>query len=83
LDIHCPTQALVTLCDLWDVEPAPRLLDRMTRWMLDRMRAPEGYFYFRRGRFGPNRIPYMRWGQAWAYHGLARLEEFLSDGRSQ
>jgi hypothetical protein len=81
-DIHCPTQALVTMCACFDIEPTPRLLARLTRWMLGRMRAPEGYFYFRRGRFGPNRIPYMRWGQAWAYHGLARLEEFLSDGRS-
>jgi rhamnogalacturonyl hydrolase YesR len=82
LDIHCPTQALVTLCELWDTEPAPRLLEGTGRWLLDRMRAREGYFYFRRGRFGPNRIPYIRWGQAWAYHGLARLEEFLAGGRS-
>lgn len=83
LDIHCPAQALVTIADLWDVEPAPRLLARTTRWMLERMRAPEGYFYYRRGWLGPNRIPYTRWGQAWAYHGLARLEEFLASGRSQ
>jgi hypothetical protein len=83
LDIHCPTQALVTMCELADVASSPRLLARVTRWMLANLRAPEGYFYFRRGRFGPNRIPYMRWGQAWAYHGLSRLEEFLSAGRSQ
>jgi hypothetical protein len=83
LDIHCPTQALVTMCDLADVAPAPRLLARTTRWLLANLRAPEGYFYFRRGRFGPNRVPYMRWGQGWAYHGLARLEEFLAGGRSQ
>jgi len=82
-DIHCPAQGFVTMCDLWDVEAVPRLLSRATRWTLEHMRAPEGYFYFRRGRFGPNRIPYMRWGQAWAYHGLARLEEFLAGGRSQ
>jgi hypothetical protein len=42
------------------------------------MRSPEGYFFYRLGRLGPNRIPYVRWGQAWAYHGLARLEEFLA-----
>ncbi|MFI5402521.1 MAG: hypothetical protein ACHQ1G_06255, partial [Planctomycetota bacterium] len=83
LDIHCPTQALVTLCELWDTEPAPRLLEGTGRWLLDRMRTKEGYFCFRRGRFGLNRIPYIRWGQAWAYHGLARLEEFLAGGRSQ
>jgi hypothetical protein len=83
IDIHCPTQALVTMCDLAGVAPAPRLLARTTAWLLANLRAPEGYFYFRRGRFGPNRIPYMRWGQAWAYHGLSRLEEFLAGGRSQ
>ncbi len=83
LDIHCPTQALVTMCELSDVAPTPRLLARVTRWLLANLKAPEGYFYFRRGRFGPNRIPYMRWGQAWAYHGLSRLEEFLAAGRSQ
>ncbi|HEX5136471.1 MAG TPA: delta-aminolevulinic acid dehydratase [Planctomycetota bacterium] len=83
LDIHCPTQAIVTMCALDGVAPSPRLLARTTRWLLGNLRAPEGYFYFRRGRFGPNRIPYMRWGQAWAYHGLARLEEFLAGGRSQ
>lgn len=77
-DIHCPAQALVTMCELSDVEPAPRLLLPASRWLLARMRAPEGYFYYRRGRLGPNRIPYIRWGQAWAYHGLARLEEFLA-----
>jgi rhamnogalacturonyl hydrolase YesR len=80
VDVHCPAQAFVTLCDLWDVEAAPRLLARACRWFLARMRAPDGYFYFRRGRLGPNRIPYLRWGQAWAYHGLARLEEFLAVG---
>ena len=79
LDIHCPTQAFVTVCELWDIAPVPELLLRTARWFLDRMRAPEGYFYYRLGRLGPNRIPYLRWGQAWAYHGLARLDSFLAD----
>jgi len=81
IDIHCPAQALVTIPELWDVEPAPALLARAARWFLERMRAPEGYFYFRLGPLGPNRIPYLRWGQAWAYHGLARLEAFLADSK--
>jgi len=29
-----------------------------------------GYFYFRKGRYLTNKIPYMRWGQAWAFHAL-------------
>ncbi len=78
IDVHCPTQAFVTIAELWDVEPAPHLLQRTARWFLERMRAPEGYFFYRLGRLGPNRIPYLRWGQAWAYHGMTRLEEFLA-----
>jgi rhamnogalacturonyl hydrolase YesR len=78
IDIHCPTQALVTMCALKDLGPETRLLARVTRWMLANLRSPEGYFCFRRGRLGLNRIPYIRWGQAWAYHGLARLEESIA-----
>jgi rhamnogalacturonyl hydrolase YesR len=78
IDIHCPTQAFVTISELWDIEPAPHLLKRTARWFLERMRSPEGYFFYRLGRLGPNRIPYLRWGQAWAYHGMTRLEEFLA-----
>ncbi len=76
LDIHGPTQGFVTMAELWDVQSAEDLLARSATWFLTRMRAPEGYFYYRVGR-RPNRIPYMRWGQAWAYHGLVRLQEFL------
>jgi hypothetical protein len=81
IDVHCPTQAFVTISELWDIEPAPHLLQRTARWFLERMRAPEGYFFYRLGRLGPNRIPYLRWSQAWAYHGLTRLEEFLARRR--
>ncbi|MDH3592104.1 MAG: pectate lyase, partial [Planctomycetota bacterium] len=82
IDVHCPAQGFVTMTRLWDVTEAPELLERSARWFLDHMRAPEGYFYYRLRRHGPNRIPYLRWGQAWAYFGLAHLEEFLSGADS-
>jgi len=34
------------------------------------MQERSGYFYFRKNRFITNRIPYLRWGQAWAFHAL-------------
>lgn len=74
LDIHCPTQALVTLCRLWKVSPQPDLIRTVLAHLLDKWRAPEGYFYFRISRRGrPNRIPYMRWGQAWAMYAMAHV----------
>jgi hypothetical protein len=79
LDVHCPTQAMVTFAELGDVAATPELTASVVRWFLAKMRAPEGYFYFRLGRRRPNRIPYLRWGQAWAYHGLTRIELQLAD----
>ena len=38
--------------------------------MLRHMYSGRGFFYFRRGRLLINRIPYMRWSQAWAFHAL-------------
>jgi hypothetical protein len=38
--------------------------------MLKNLYSSQGFFYFRKGRFLTNRIPYMRWSQAWAFHAL-------------
>ena len=41
------------------------------RGMLREMRnSRTGAFYFRKGRRITNRIPYMRWSQAWAFNAL-------------
>jgi len=41
------------------------------------MRSSEGYFYYQRHRFHTNRIPYMRWSQAWMMYALARVNEVI------
>ena len=39
--------------------------------MIEHLRHPlHGYFYFQKTGRLTNRIPYMRWGQAWAWHAL-------------
>lgn len=71
IDIHCPAQALALL-PLVGKEYHPLALT-VARWMIGRLRDPEGFFFFRKHRFFSNRIPYMRWEQAWAFHGLTTL----------
>ncbi len=68
LDIHSFCQAVVVLSDplAGQVELCARVLDSMLRQMW----SPHGYFYFRRGHFYANKICYMRWSQAWAFHAL-------------
>ena len=35
------------------------------------MRSPHGYFYYQRHRLFTNRIPYIRWSNAWIFRGLS------------
>lgn len=69
IDIHSPAQAIA----FFAAEPAyEEFTDNVLAWMLDHMYDPQrGYFFFRRGPFLTNRIPYMRWAQAWAFHALS------------
>lgn len=71
VDIHSPAQALAFF-PLLGERYAP-LSWRIARWLFDNMRDQRGFFHFRRHRLAANRIPYMRWGQAWAMHGLTTL----------
>jgi hypothetical protein len=68
LDIHSSAQAIVYFSR--QGEECRDLTDRLVRWMIDSLQDRRGYFYFRRTRFFTNRIPYMRWSQAWAFHAL-------------
>lgn len=68
IDIHAPAQAI----SFFSAE-GPRyreLTDRILNWTLRHMFDSTGYFYFRKGRYFTNRVPYMRWGQAWMFHAL-------------
>jgi hypothetical protein len=68
IDIHSPTQAICFFArahpEHWD------LVERIAGWMMKNMYDGNGRFYFRKGRFWTNRISYMRWSQAWAFHAL-------------
>ncbi len=68
IDIHAPTEAI---CFFASMGPAYReLTDRILAWMVTNMRAPQGYFYSRKTRYVTNKIPYMRWAQAWVFRAL-------------
>ena len=78
LDIHSAAQSILTLLEL---EPLrrdnSRLAQRVLRWALTNLRAPGGYFFYQRNAWGANRIPYMRWSQAWM---LLALSVMLDEG---
>lgn len=68
IDIHAPAQAIAFFSQ--EGEEYEDLTDQVVRWLLQNMYSGRGWFYFRKGRFLRNHIPYMRWSQAWAFHAL-------------
>jgi hypothetical protein len=73
IDIHAPAQAIFFFSG--EGEEYRDLTDRVLAWMLKNLYSGQGFFYFRKGRLLTNRIPYMRWSQAWAFHAMT---EYLS-----
>ncbi len=72
IDIHSAAQSIVTLCEFREShDGAMALAERVCEWTLTHMRSQEGYFYYQRTRRYENRIPYMRWSQAWMLFALA------------
>jgi len=69
IDIHSPAQAVCFFSR--EGEEYRPLTKRVIDWMLRNMYGGGGVFYYRKGKIMTNRIPYMRWSQAWAFHALS------------
>ena len=75
-DAHSVGAALVALVELRGrISGTIPLAKQIASWAIANMRSGDGYFYYQRHRFYMNRIPYMRWSQAWMAYGLARLSQ--------
>jgi len=74
IDVHSIAQAILTLIEFRGIEPnAVATAVRVMEWALDHMLDPGGYFYFQKHPHYVNRIPYMRWSQAWMLLALSTL----------
>jgi hypothetical protein len=79
IDIHAPAQALAFFSRMGN--GYQDLTERVLSWMLANLYNPQnGTFAFQKTLRYTNRIPYMRWGQAWAFHGLT--DYYLHQGTS-
>jgi hypothetical protein len=75
-DAHSAAAAIVTLIELRGRFPAALDLgEKIAEWAIDNLRDQRGFFHYQRWRFHTNRIPYMRWSQAWMAYALARILE--------
>jgi len=75
IEPHCGAAAIIVLTKLSNLYGKTYLLkaERVADWLIQNMFDPEGYFYFQKNRFLMNKVPYMRWVQAWMFKALAQL----------
>lgn len=68
IDIHAPAQAIAFFSGMGAEYQS--LTERILDWMLRNMLGANALFFFRKGKYLTNRVPYMRWSQAWAFHAV-------------
>lgn len=71
IDIHAPSQLIITLAKANLFEANRKLIDKVMKWTIENMQSSKGYFFFQKRKFYTNKIPYMRWSQAWIFYCLA------------
>lgn len=74
VDIHNQSQGIITFSRLKKYGFEYLGFSRkIANWTVNNMQSDKGYFYYRKNPFFTNRIPYMRWSQAWMMLALAEL----------
>lgn len=69
IDAHALGEAMVTFSAFGD----PKTAARIAEWAIQHLRSPNGFFYYQRHRLFTNRIPYIRWSNAWIFRGLSEV----------
>ncbi len=70
IDIHAPSQLVMTLEKLGKMDEHKELMDKVLNWTIDHMQCEKGYFYYQINKHITSKIPYMRWSQAWMFVSL-------------
>ena len=76
IDIHNQAQGIITFSKLSEIKNDYfGLAMKIASWTIENMQAVRGEFYYQKGRYFTNKIPYMRWAQAWMMLSLSTLLE--------
>ena len=74
IDIHCSAQGIATCLKLREYDDRSRdLAQKIAEWAVGNMQDKKGFFYYQKTRWCMNKMPYIRWSQAWMFYALARL----------
>jgi hypothetical protein len=74
IDIHAVAQSIITLTEFKDYnKQAEGIAEKVCFWAIENMQSKEGFFYYQKKKYYTNKIPYMRWSQAWMFYAMAIL----------
>jgi len=74
IDIHSVAQAILTFLAYRDSDPtALDSAGRIALWGIENMQDEKGYFYYQVHPYYKNKIPYMRWSQAWMHRAITEI----------
>lgn len=77
IDAHCVAQSIITLLEFRDMDAGSiDMAEKVYNWAMENLWDSEGYFYYQVQPVYKNRIPYMRWTQAWMLLALTKLLEY-------
>ena len=71
IDLHCFAESIPAFFKLSKMDEQKQLVQKEIEWAVNNMFSPEGYFYFQKNGGKVNKIPYMRWPNAWCFYGLS------------
>ncbi len=81
IDIHNQSQGIITFSKLKKYNPNYNQFARqITGWTIENMQSPQGFFYYRKNKVITNKIPYIRWSQAWMMLALTELLQEKENG---
>jgi hypothetical protein len=70
VEIHNQSQGIITFCR---TKEHLAFANTIAKWTQDNMQDKKGFFYYRKLKTYTNKIPYMRWSQAWMFVALIEL----------
>jgi hypothetical protein len=71
IDIHSTAQLIITLERLSLLIKHKTVAERVLDWTIDNMQRKNGSFYYQKNKYYTNKIPYMRWTQAWMFYAMS------------
>jgi hypothetical protein len=76
VDAHAVAQSIVTISKLDSLDGrSTAILDGIIQWAFRNFQSEKGFFFYQKWPIFTNRIPYMRWSQAWMLYALATYFE--------